>query len=154
SGRRHPRRQDEGPQEDPRAHLVADAHRRAAQGVRDARAPRTTRQSRSRRRVVLQSVSFPVAGTEVLAILHLPATDPLGGVALLPDRGMQYEHPDLLLGANALADAGVAALRFDWRSKQPTLDDATSDVVAALRLLKAHPALPGAIGLAGFGFGA
>ena len=89
----------------------------------------------------------------MLAILHLPATPPVGGVAVLADRGMQYEHPDLLLGANALADAGVAALRFDWRSKQPTLDDATGDVVAALRLLKSHPALPGAIGVLGFGFG-
>jgi alpha/beta superfamily hydrolase len=103
---------------------------------------------------VLQSVSFPVAGTEVLAILHVPAAEAVGAVAMLADRGMQYEHPDLLLTANALADAGVAALRFEWRSKQPTLDEATADVVAALRLLKAHPALPGAIGVAGFGFGA
>jgi len=103
---------------------------------------------------VLQSVSFPVAGTEVLAILHIPSIDAVGAVAMLVDRGMQYEHPDVLLTANALAEAGVAALRFDWRSKQPTLDDATGDVVAALRLLKAHPALPGAIGVAGFGFGA
>jgi len=103
---------------------------------------------------VLQSVSFPVAGAEVLAILHLPSSEAVGAVAMLADRGMQYEHPDLLLTANALADAGVGALRFEWRSKQPTLDDATADVVAALRLLKAHPALPGAIGVAGFGFGA
>jgi alpha/beta superfamily hydrolase len=103
---------------------------------------------------MLQSVSFPVAGTEVLGILHIPSIEASGAMALLADRGMQYEHPDLLLTANALADVGVAALRFEWRSKQPTLDDATADVVAALRLLKAHPALPGAIGVAGFGFGA
>jgi dienelactone hydrolase len=90
----------------------------------------------------------------VLAILHVPSIEAVGAVAMLADRGMQYEHPDLLLTANALADAGVGALRFEWRSKQPTLDDATADVVAALRLLKAHPALPGAIGVAGFGFGA
>ncbi len=103
---------------------------------------------------MLQSVSFPVAGTEVLAILHLPPSEPRGGMAVLVDRGLQYEHPDVLLTCNALADAGVAALRFDWRSPRPALDDATGDVVAALRLLKAHPALPGAIGVAGFGFGA
>src|SRR6266542_3352502 len=65
---------------------------------------------------MLQSVSFPVAGTEVLAILHLPSGEATGAMALLCDRGMQYEHPDVLLTA--------------------------------------HPALPGAIGVAGFGFGA
>ncbi|HEX9437094.1 MAG TPA: hypothetical protein VGA16_08065 [Candidatus Limnocylindria bacterium] len=103
---------------------------------------------------MLQSVSFPVAGTEVLAILHLPSGEATGAMALLCDRGMQYEHPDVLLTANALADAGVGALRFDWRTPRPALDDAVGDVVAALRLLRAHPALPGAIGVAGFGFGA
>jgi alpha/beta superfamily hydrolase len=72
----------------------------------------------------------------------------------MPDRAMTYEHPDVLLTCNALADAGIGALRFDWRTPRPTLDDAVGDVVAALRLLKAHPALPGAIGVAGFGFGA
>ncbi|MBI2323737.1 MAG: hypothetical protein HYU87_02065 [Chloroflexi bacterium] len=103
---------------------------------------------------MLQSVSFPVAGSEVLAILHIPAGDAAGAIVVLPDRGMTYEHPDILLTCNALADAGVGALRFDWRTARPTLDDAVGDVVAALRLLKAHPALPGAIGVAGFGFGA
>src|SRR6266540_1109663 len=81
---------------------------------------------------MLQSVSFPVAGTEVLAILHLPSGEATGAMALLCDRGMQYEHPDVLLTANALADAGVGALRFDWRTPRPALDD----------------------GVAGFGFGA
>lgn len=103
---------------------------------------------------MLQSVSFPVAGSEVGAILHIPDREPVGAVAVLCDRGMQYEHPDVLLTANALADAGVGALRWDWRTAQPALDDALADVVAGLRLLKAHPALPGAIGVVGFGFGA
>ena len=103
---------------------------------------------------MLQSVSFPVAGAEVLAILHIPAGEAAGAVVVLPDRGMTYEHPDVLLSCNALAAAGVGALRFDWRSPRPTLDDAVGDVVAALRLIRAHPALPGAIGVAGFGFGA
>jgi dienelactone hydrolase len=102
---------------------------------------------------MLQSVSFPVGGTEVLAILHLPEADARGAMAVLADRGMTYEHPDVLLTSNALADAGIGALRFDWRTVRPTLDDALGDVAAALRLLKAHPALPGAIGVAGFGFG-
>ncbi len=102
---------------------------------------------------MLQSVSFPVAGTEVLAILHVPEIEPTGALVVLHDRGATYEHPDVLLTCNALADAGVGALRFDWRSPRPTLDDAVGDVAAALRLLKAHPALPGAIGVAGFGFG-
>ena len=103
---------------------------------------------------MLQSVSFAVAGSEVLAILHIPAADVKGGIVVLPDRGMTYEHPDVLLTCNALADAGIGALRFDWRTPRPTLDDAVGDVVAALRLLKVHPALPGAIGVAGFLFGA
>lgn len=75
-------------------------------------------------------------------------------MVVLPDRGMTYEHPDVLLTCNALAASGIGALRFDWRSPRPGLDDAVGDVVAALRLLKAHPALPGAIGVAGFLFGA
>jgi len=102
---------------------------------------------------VLQSVSFPVAGGEVLAILHLPQGDAAGALVVLPDRGMNYEHPDVLLTCNALAETRVGALRFDWRAPRPGLDDAVSDVAAALRLLKAHPSLPGAIGVAGFGFG-
>lgn len=103
---------------------------------------------------MLQSVSFPVAGAEILAILHLPDREAVGAMAVLPDRGMTYEHPDVLLTCNALADAGVGAIRWDWRSPQPALDDAVKEVVAALRLLKAHPALPGGIGVGGFGFGA
>ena len=54
---------------------------------------------------MLQSVSFPVAGTEVLAILHVPATEAVGAMAMLADRGMQYEHPDVLLAANAMQPA-------------------------------------------------
>lgn len=103
---------------------------------------------------MLQSISFPVAGSEILAILHLPAREAVGGIAMLLDRGMAYEHPDVLLTCNALADAGIAALRFEWRSAHPALDDAVGDVAGALRLLKAHPALPGSIGVGGFGFGA
>jgi alpha/beta superfamily hydrolase len=103
---------------------------------------------------VKRSVSFPVAGTEVLAVLHLPTGEAAGAIAVLPDRGMSYEDPDVLLTSNALEDAGVAALRFDWRTRRPSLDDAVGDVKAALTLLKAHPALPGGIGVAGFRFGA
>jgi alpha/beta superfamily hydrolase len=103
---------------------------------------------------MLQSISFPVAGAEILAILHLPAREPVGAMAMLLDRGMAYEHPDVLLTCNALADSGVGALRFEWRSERQTLDEAVADVAAGLRLLKAHPSLPGAIGVGGFGFGA
>jgi alpha/beta superfamily hydrolase len=102
---------------------------------------------------VLQKVSFTVAGTEVIGILHIPTGDARGAIVVLPDRAMSYEDPDVLLTCKALADAGVAALRSDWRSPRPTLDDALADAAAALRLLKAHPALPGAIGVAGFAFG-
>lgn len=103
---------------------------------------------------MLQRVSFPVAGTEVLAILHIPDGETSGAIVVLPDRGMTYEHPDVLLTCNALADSGVGALRFDWRSPRPSLDDALGDVGAALRVLRSHPSLPGSIGVAGFGFGA
>lgn len=102
---------------------------------------------------MLQSISFPVAGSEILAILHLPDRDAVGGMAVLLDRGMPYEDPDVLLTCNALADSGVAALRFEWRSGRQSLDEAVADVAAGLRLLKAHPALPGSIGVGGFGFG-
>lgn len=103
---------------------------------------------------MLQSISFPVPGGEILAILHLPAREASGAMAVLLDRGMPYEDPSVLLTCNALADSGVGALRFEWRSERQTLDEALADVAGGLRLLKAHPSLPGAIGVAGFGFGA
>jgi dienelactone hydrolase len=105
---------------------------------------------------VLQRVSFPVAGTDVEGILHLPDGDAVGGAAVLHGFGGHPEQPHIVATCDALAAAGVGALRFAYRDHEPprmTLDSALADAAAALRLLKAHPRLSGALGIVGFSFG-
>jgi alpha/beta superfamily hydrolase len=111
----------------------------------------TVRMARS----VLQRVSFPAPGGETVGTLHIPGVETVGAVAVLHDLGADAEVPQAVAVAEALANSGIGALRFRFRSLggQPTLDAALAETAAALRLLKAHPALTGAIGLVGFGFG-
>lgn len=103
---------------------------------------------------MLQRVSFPVAGTEVVGILHLPDGAAVGGVAVLPGRSDDVEAPHVVLVCDTLARAGVGAMRFGYHEPEPTVDGALADAAAAVRLLKAHPALPERVGVVGFGFGA
>ena len=103
-----------------------------------------------------QRVSFPVAGTELEGVLHLPDREALGGAAVLHGFGGHPEQPHIVATCDALAAAGVGALRFAYRDHEPprmTLDSALADTAASLRLLKAHPQLPGALGVVGFSFG-
>jgi len=103
-----------------------------------------------------QRVSFPVAGTEIEGVLHLPDSETIGGAAVLHGFGGHPEQPHIVATCDALAAAGVGALRFAFRDHEPprmTLDSALADTAAALRLLKAHPRLPGALGVVGFSFG-
>jgi len=105
---------------------------------------------------VLQRVSFPVAGTDVEGILHLPEGESVGGAAVLHGFGGHPEQPHIVATCDALAAAGVGALRFAYRDHEPprmTLESALADTAAALRLLKAHPRLSGALGIVGFSFG-
>jgi len=99
---------------------------------------------------VLQRVSFAVAGTEIEALLHLPDGETLGGTAVLPGRGGTMEDTAYL--CESLAAAGIAALRFTFRVDGDPLAG-LADAGGAVRLLRAHPAIPQRIGLLGWSFG-
>jgi dipeptidyl aminopeptidase/acylaminoacyl peptidase len=99
---------------------------------------------------MLQRVSFAVAGVEIEGILHLPDGETLGGVAELGGR-----VPDIETGrfvCEALAAAGVAALRFAYRTASDVPGN-LADTAGAIRLLRAHPAIPQRIGVAGHSYG-
>ena len=99
---------------------------------------------------MLQRVAFPVAGSEVEAILHLPDSETIGGVAVLPGRGGSMEHTAYL--CEGLAAAGIAALRFTFRV-DGDVTAGLADTGGAVRLLRAHPAIPQRVGLLGWSFG-
>ena len=99
---------------------------------------------------MLQRVAFAVAGTQVEGILHLPDGETLGGVANLPARTGLGE-PGAFLCA-ALAAAGIAALRFDSRVPDDVAAN-LADAAGAIRLLRAHPAIPQRVGIVGHSYG-
>lgn len=104
----------------------------------------------------LQRVSFVVPTGELEGVLHLPETATIGGCAVLHGFGGHPEQPHIVATCAALADAGIAALRFAYRDSQPpmmTLDTALADTAGAIRLLKAHPDIPERLSVAGFSFG-
>ncbi len=103
---------------------------------------------------MLQRVSFPVAGTEVEGILHLPDGETVGGVIEMG--GGAIEHGAFV--CEALAAAGIAALRFAFRVPPRgggTVDAEAglADAASAVRLLRAHPSIPQRIGAVGHSFG-
>jgi dipeptidyl aminopeptidase/acylaminoacyl peptidase len=70
--------------------------------------------------------------------------------------GGHPDQPHIIAACDALADAGVAALRFAYRDHEPprmTLASGLADAGGAIRLLKAHPDIPEAMGVVGFSFG-
>jgi dienelactone hydrolase len=104
----------------------------------------------------LQRVSFVVPTGELEGVLHLPEGTAIGGCAVLHGYGGDPEQPHIVAACTALAEAGVAALRFPYRDHQPprmTLDSALADAAGAIRLLKAHPDVPERLGVVGFSFG-
>jgi dienelactone hydrolase len=106
--------------------------------------------------MTVQSVSFTVPTGEIAGVLHLPETTTIGGCAVLHGYGGHPDQPHIVATCAALADAGVAALRFPYRDHQPprmTLDSALADAAGAIRLLKAHPSVPEKLGVVGFSFG-
>jgi dienelactone hydrolase len=106
--------------------------------------------------MTVQSVSFTVPTGEIAGVLHLPETTTIGGCAVLHGYGGHPDQPHIVATCAALADAGVAALRFPYRDHQPprmTLDSALADAAGAIRLLKAHPSVPERLGVVGFSFG-
>jgi dienelactone hydrolase len=106
--------------------------------------------------MTLQRVSFVVPGGELEGTLHLPDTRAVGGVAVLHGFGGHPDQPHIVAACDALATVGVAALRFAYRDHQPprmTLASGLADASGAIRLLKAHPDIPEAMGVVGFSFG-
>ena len=106
--------------------------------------------------MTVQRVSFVVPGAELEGTLHLPDTRAVGGVAVLHGFGGHPDQPHIVAACEALADVGVAALHFAFRDHQPprmTLASALADASGAIRLLKAHPDIPEAMGVVGFSFG-
>ena len=106
--------------------------------------------------MTLQRVSFVVPGGELEGTLHLPDTRAIGGVAVLHGFGGHPDQPHIIATCETLATAGVAALRFAYRDHEPprmTLASGLADASGAIRLLKAHPDIPEAMGIVGFSFG-
>ena len=103
-----------------------------------------------------QRVSFKVPTGDIAGVLHLPEGEAVGGSAVLHGFGGHPDQPHIVDTCEALAGAGVAALRFAYRDHEPprmTLESALADVAGAVRLLKAHPDMPDRLGLVGFSFG-
>ena len=103
-----------------------------------------------------QRVSFKVPTGEIEGVLHLPDVTTIGGCVVLHGYGGGPDQPHIVDTAVALAEAGVAALRFAYRDHQPprmTLESGLADAAGAIRLLKAHPDVPERLGVVGFSFG-
>jgi dienelactone hydrolase len=106
--------------------------------------------------VPAQRVGVRVEDTELDGVLHLPGTSAIGGAAVLHGFGGDPDQPHIVAACEALANAGIAALRFAYREHQPprmTLTSGLADAAGAIRLLKAHPDVPERLGLVGFSFG-
>lgn len=99
---------------------------------------------------MLQRVGFPVAGQDVEGILHLPEGQAVGGAVVLGGRGHDLSGPNYL--CDALAGAGIAALRFAYRDPDD-FPSALPEVAGAVRLLRAHPQVPQRVGLVGHSYG-
>jgi dipeptidyl aminopeptidase/acylaminoacyl peptidase len=99
---------------------------------------------------VLRRVAFAVAGTQVEGVLHLPDGETVGGAPVIAGRGGTLaDTADL---CEALAADGVAALRFTARVDGDALAG-LADAGGAIRLLRAHPAIPQRTGIVGWSFG-
>lgn len=70
---------------------------------------------------------------------------------MLHDAAGSLDDPPVVAACVALARAGVGALRFSFRAAG--LDAALAEAAGAIRLLRAHPAVPARAGAVGFGFG-
>jgi len=106
--------------------------------------------------VTTQRIGIRVEDTELDGVLHLPETNAIGGAAVLHGFGGHPDQPHIVASCDALARAGVAALRFAYRHHQPprmTLDSGLADAAGAIRVLKAHPDVPERLGVVGFSFG-
>lgn len=103
-----------------------------------------------------QRIGIRVENTELDGVLHLPESSAVGGAAVLHGFGGDPDQPHIIATCEALAAAGVAALRFAYRDHRPprmTLASGLADAAGAIRVLKAHPDVPERLGVVGFSFG-
>jgi dienelactone hydrolase len=103
-----------------------------------------------------QRVSMNVDGRELEGVLHLAEGEAIGGAVVLHGFGGHPDQPHIVATCEALAGAGIAALRFAYRDHEPprmTLGSGLADAAGAVRVLKAHPAVPERLGVVGFSFG-
>jgi dienelactone hydrolase len=106
--------------------------------------------------VPAQRIGIRVENTELDGILHLPDSNAMGGAAVLHGFGGDPDQPHIVATCEALAAAGIAALRFAFRDHRPprmTLASGLADAAGAIRVLKAHPDVPERLGVVGFSFG-
>ena len=104
----------------------------------------------------VQRIGIRVENTELDGVLHLPEMSAVGGAAVLHGFGGDPDQPHIVATCEALAKAGVAALRFAYRDHRPprmTLASGRADAAGAIRVLKAHPDVPERLGVVGFSFG-
>lgn len=103
-----------------------------------------------------QRVGIRVENTELDGVLHLPETATIGGAAVLHGFGGDPDQAHIVATCEALAAAGIAALRFAYRDHRPprmTLASGLADAAGAIRVLKAHRDVPERLGVVGFSFG-
>src|SRR5438094_7162866 len=124
---------------------------------RPPRSERGPKCGRARGAVVpAQRVGIRVEDSELDGILHLPDTSAIGGAAVLHGFGGDPDQPHIVATCDALAQVGVAALRFAYRDHRPprmTLATGLADAAGAIRVLKAHPDVPEPPRVVGFSFG-
>ena len=117
-----------------------------------------------REKVTQEYVRFSGAGLELEGILHLPAGEgPFPAVAVChphPLYGGDMHNNVVLAICHALAEASIAALRFNFRGVGQSEGDFANgigeqeDVVSALAFLSSvNKVNPNKIGLAGYSFG-
>ena len=99
---------------------------------------------------MLQRVGITVGAQDIEGLLYLPDGSAMGGAVVLGGRGHDLGGPSYL--CDAIAAAGVAALRFAYRSTED-LGSALQEAAGAVRLLRAHPAVPQRIGVVGHSYG-
>jgi dienelactone hydrolase len=103
-----------------------------------------------------QRIGIRVENAELDGVLHLPDTSKVGGAVVLHGFGGHPDQPHIVATCEALASAGIAALRFAFRDHQPprmTLASGLADAAGGIRVLKAHPDVPERLGVVGFSFG-
>ena len=99
---------------------------------------------------MLQRVGIAVGGEEVEGVLHLPDGETIGGAVVLGGRGHDLTGPNYL--CDAIAAAGVAALRSAYR-RPDEFASTLPEIAGAVRLLRAHPAIPQRVAVVGHSYG-